>query len=408
LLRSGQEWTSNLAVYPGESVDIKIEGVGLHKARFQWEDIIDDTPDTTFRSENVCFFKVKIPMNINKRKINLFNAMVNTGFSLNVREFQSPRKFDYVLFNYGDGKKILSNTSPTIICRSTIQDIAISFDNSKIDSETRLYGKQYLDVDIRLIGQKGELLEMRSLRNVLVLPGENSPRFQYYLEKASENPDISINNVMGNKTYNLTDFSKVELTFRHQGDKYNETPIEKKVEIVLQRKVVFDIDVSFPAGLMIQNLGKTQTEKDQLATYDADLERFNIEHNAYIEQLKLWDPNNGPAPEFAKTAPVKPKKAAFTDNLGGISLALIAQFSFPDANKVGKLKPYRVGVGFLAINAFNFSESVSRDLAIVALATLYPIKPGKVFNLPIHLGFGYKFQDKISFIMLSPGIGIRF
>lgn len=408
LLRSGQEWTSNLNVYPGESVDIKVEGLGLHKARFKWEDVIDYTPDTTLRNEHVCFFKVKIPMGINKRKISLFNAMENTGFSLSVREFQSPRKFDYVWFNYGDGKKILSNASPTIIYRNTIQDIAISFDNSKIDSENRLFGKQYLDVDIRLIGQKGELLEMRSLKNILVLPGDNSPRYPYYLDKTTENTDISVNYMMGNKTYNLTDFSKVELTFRHQADKYTETPIEKKLEIVVQRKVIFDIDVSFPAGLLIQNLGKTQSEMDQQDAYDANLERYNIEHDTYIRQLELWDPNNGPAPEFTKTAPEKPKKAAFTDNLGGISLALIAQFSFPDANKVGKLKPYRVGAGFLAINAFNFSESVSRDLAIVALATLYPIKPGKVFNLPIHLGFGYKFQDKISFIMLSPGIGIRF
>jgi hypothetical protein len=67
-----------------------------------------------------------------------------------------------------------------------------------------------------------------------------------------------------------------------------------------------------------------------------------------------------------------------------------------------------LGAGFLAINAFNFNQSAQRDLAAVALASLYPIKPGKLFSLPIHIGFGYKFQDKIPFIMLSPGIGVRF
>jgi hypothetical protein len=108
------------------------------------------------------------------------------------------------------------------------------------------------------------------------------------------------------------------------------------------------------------------------------------------------------------TAPSKPQKAVFTDNLGGISLALIMQFSFPDAEKVGRMKPYRLGAGFLAINTFNFSQSAQRDLAAVALASVYPIKPGKLFSLPIHFGFGYKFQDKIPFIMLSPGIGVRF
>ncbi len=60
------------------------------------------------------------------------------------------------------------------------------------------------------------------------------------------------------------------------------------------------------------------------------------------------------------------------------------------------------------INTFNFSQSAQRDLAAVVLASVYPIKPGKLFSLPIHIGFGYKFQDKIPFIMLSPGIGVRF
>jgi len=334
--------------------------------------------------------------------------MKNTGFALNVREFQSPRNFDYVLINYGAGKKVLSNSSPTLIYRNTIQDISISFDNNKIDNETRLYGRQYLAVDVRFIGEKGELLELRTLNNILVYPGDNSPRYQYYLDKTPSTQDVSLNSVMSSKTYNLSDFAKVELTFRNQGEKYSETPLEKKVVIVVQRKTAFDIDVSFPAGLLIQNLGKTQKEKEEMATYDGNMARFEAEHLAYVEALSQWNPNNGPAPEFTKAAPVKPEKAAFTDNLGGISLALIAQFSFPDANKVGKLKPYRFGAGFLAINAFNFSASARRDLAVVGLATLYPIKPGKVFNLPIHFGFGYKFQDKIAFIMLSPGIGIRF
>ncbi|HEX3006421.1 MAG TPA: hypothetical protein VHO90_02270, partial [Bacteroidales bacterium] len=174
------------------------------------------------------------------------------------------------------------------------------------------------------------------------------------------------------------------------------------------RPVIFDIDVSFPAGLMIQNLGKTKSEKEAMDTYHNDLDDYNKAHDAYVEALRNWDPNNGTQPAFTQTKPTEPEKATFTDNLGGISLALIAQFSFPDAEKVGKLQPYRLGAGFLAINTFNFNENAKRDLAAVVLASLYPIKPGKIFNMPIHLGFGYKFQDKIPFLMLSPGIGVRF
>lgn len=409
VMHEAGDWTSNLTVYPGETINVKIEGEGLHKARFHWEDVLDITSDTVMRSENICFFKLKIPMNITNRRVLLYNSVNSTGTALTVKEYQIPRKLDYVSLNFGTGNRVLANMAPSIIQRSTIKDITINFDNTKIDAGDRLYGKQYFDIDIRLIGRKGELIEMKSVKNVLVCPGENSPRSIFYKDRACVSSPMSLNSVIGNKTYNLEDFSRIQMTFKNQDDKYgNEKGYEKQVEIVLQRPVIFDIDVSFPAGLMIQNLGKTQTEKDNLKAYDLKMEKYNEAHDAYVEAIKSWNPNNGPQPTFSQTEPVKPKKAAFTDNLGGISLALVAQFSFPDAEKVGKLKPYRFGAGFLAINTFNFNENAKRDLAAVVLGSLYPIKPGRIFNMPIHFGFGYKFQDKIPFLMLSPGIGIRF
>lgn len=408
VLHEGGDWTSGLTVYPGETINVKIEGEGLHKARFHWEDVLDITSDTVIRSENICFFKLKIPLNITKKRILLYNSVNTTGIALNVREYQVPRKLDYVSLNFGTGSRVLANMSPSVIQRSTIKDITINFDNSKIDGGEKLYGKQYFDIDVRLIGRKGELIEMKSIKNILVCPGENSPRSIYYKDKACISSPISLNSMIGNKTYNLEDFSKVQMTFKNQDDKYGESGYEKQVEIVLQRPVIFDIDVSFPAGLMIQNLGKTKTEKDNWNTYEENLIKYNDAYNAYVEAIKSWDPNNGPQPVFSQSKPVEPKKAAFTDNIGGISLALIAQFSFPDAEKVGKMKPYRIGAGFLAINTFNFNENAKRDLAAVVLGSLYPIKPGRIFNMPIHFGFGYKFQDKIPFLMLSPGIGVRF
>ncbi|NJK93981.1 MAG: hypothetical protein HC905_02775 [Bacteroidales bacterium] len=305
---------------------------------------------------------------------------------------------DYVSLNFGTGSRVLANMTPTIIQRSTIKDITLNFDNNKIDAGDKLYGKQYLDVDIRLLGKRGELIEMKTIRNVLVCPGDNSPRSIYYKDKAGITSPISVNSMLGNKTYNLEDFSKVQMTFKNQDDKYGESGYEKQIEIVLQRPVIFDIDVSFPAGLMIQNLGKTKSEQELFDAYDLNYNQYELDLERYKKGEIVVSP----------TVPTKPKKAAFTDNLGGISLALIAQFSFPDAEKVGKLKPYRIGAGFLAINTFNFSDGAKRDLAAVVLASLYPIKPGRVFNLPIHIGFGYKFQDAIPFLMLSPGIGVRF
>jgi hypothetical protein len=409
VMHDGEDWTPNLNVYPGETVNVKIEGEGLHKARFHWEDVLDITSDTIIRSETSCSFKLKIPMNINKKRISLYNNVTNTGTALNVREYQVARKMDYVNINFGSGSRQLATLPPTVIQRSTIKDITLNFDYNKIDSDDKLFGKQYFDIDVRLIGKRGELIEMKTVKNVLVCPGDNSPRSVYYKDKSANSSPISLNSMIGNKTYNLEDFSKVQMTFKNQDDKYGGNGYEKQVEIVLQRPVIFDIDVSFPAGLMIQNLGKTKSEKEAMETYKNDLKDYNTAYAAYVEKIQNeWDPNTGEQPAFTQTKPTEPEKATFTDNLGGISLALIAQFSFPDAEKVGKLQPYRLGAGFLAINTFNFNENAKRDLAAVVLASLYPIKPGKIFNMPIHLGFGYKFQDKIPFLMLSPGIGVRF
>lgn len=411
VMHEGQEWSSNLNVNPGETVDVKIEGEGLHKARFHWEDVIDITSDTAIRSENQYYFKLKVPMSINKQKIVLYNNISNTGMALNVKEYQSPRNFDFITLNYGDGNRTLSSLSTTIIQRKTIKDITIGFNNAKIDGDTKLFGKQYLDIDLRVVGKSGELIEMKSIKNLVICPSDNSSRAPYYRDKFCANDDVRLNNVLSTKTSNLNDFSKIQMEVKQQSDKYVEPTYTKQVEIVLQRPSIFDIDVSFPAGLMIQNLGKTQTEKDNFAQYDQKYAEYLIEHNAYLTDLQLWNanPTGSSKPVYTGSSePEKPTKAAFTDNLGGISLALIMQFSFPDAEKVGCTKPYRLGAGFLAINAFNFNQSAQRDLAAVVLASLYPIKPGKLFSLPIHFGFGYKFQDKIPFIMLSPGIGVRF
>lgn len=411
IMHEGQDWTSNLSVYPGEKIDVKIEGEGLNKARFHWDEVEDVTPDTLARNENLIYFQLRIPMNISKKQVILFNNVKNTGYALNVKEYQIPHNLDFLLLDYGQGSKSVATMKPSILDRKTIKDITISFDPAKIDVAEKLFGKQYLELEIKIVGKKNELIETKTIKNLLFCPGDNSPRAAYYKDKSSTNVDISLNSQLTNKTYNLSDFSKIQLDFRHHADKYSENGYSKQIDITLQRPVIFDIDVSFPAGLMIQNLGKTQTERDNFVQYEQNYNAYKLEYDAYLKQLDIWtnttDPID-PKPVFSKTEPQKPKKAAFTDNIGGISLALIMQFSFPDAEREGHLKPYRLGVGFLAINTFNFSETAKRDLAAVVLASVYPIKPGRIFNLPIHIGFGYKFQDKIPFIMLSPGIGIQF
>jgi hypothetical protein len=146
------------------------------------------------------------------------------------------------------------------------------------------------------------------------------------------------------------------LTFSNKKDKYNGEGFIKTIEIVPAEYTRLDIDVSFPAGLLIRKQG---------------------------------DDGYG--------------------NFGGVSLAMIAQLSFLEKDKVSVYKPYKVGVGFIALNAFNFSNSnTDRDLGIVAIGSLYPTRAEAKLRFPLYFGGGYLLSQKKFFWLIGPGIQVNF
>lgn len=360
VLRNGKNWTDRLQVYPGETLMVRVEGISLHKAKFAWDGAIVTGSDTVLNTDKRITFKLRIPIQINTSTIDLTNYGQPTGSSLRVSEYQRPHKLDFVKLSYGNGFKSLTEMERTLVSEKSLKNLVFTFDNTALDAEGKMCGKQFLSMDVKYFGPNNELIESKLVDNIVVCPGDKSPRFDFYQDGRCNNTEVILNDVMQNKTYNLADFSRVEVTVRQQKEKYEDPVFEKNITVVVQRPMIFDMDLSFPAGLLIQNIGGSN------------------------------------------------KSAAFTDNLGGISLALIGQIKFTDPEKIGRLQPFRCGVGFLAINAFNFSETAKRDLAIVALASYYPLSRRKVFNLPIHVGAGYKIQSKQPFVMLSPGISITF
>lgn len=363
VLHDGEDWKTDNSVNPGETVDISIVGTSLHKARFTWQDAQDITSDTINQTETRHMFRLRIPMSINKRQVLLLNSGQPTGKYLQVAEYQRPRPFDFITLHYANKEEVsLSEINNVIISRSVIKDFTLAFDKSKIDSNSKLYGKQYFDLDVRVLGKKGEIIEMRTLKNQLVCPDESSPRGAYYKDKNCLSEDINLNSILNTKTSALDNFGKIQVDIRQMSDKYSEPVFEKRIEAIYQPRVLFDIDLSFPAGMLIQNIGKSESDSN----------------------------------------------TSFAERLSGISIALIAQLSFTDSEKAGKLKPWRCGAGFLFINTFNFSESAKRDLAFVAIGSIYPLSQRRMFNVPIHAGIGYKLQDKTPFVMISPGISISF
>ena len=74
------------------------------------------------------------------------------------------------------------------------------------------------------------------------------------------------------------------------------------------------------------------------------------------------------------------------------------------------MKPYKIGGGFLALNAFNFSESVgiNRDMGIVLIGSIFPTRRDSRMSFPLYVGGGYFLNQKEWFMLLGPGIRVSF
>ncbi|TGE13845.1 hypothetical protein [Hymenobacter elongatus] len=352
----GGDWTSSLAVNPGETVDVRLEGESLQKARFHFEDLAVIPSDSSVRTEVAVVYRVQVPLTIDKRRITIFNAGQPTGYALTVKEFQRPHPLDFVAVNFGEGPRVVNRLNGPVLHSRVISDVVFSFNPNGIDTESQLYGKQYLSFDIRTQNSKGELIEMRTLDNVVVCPGDNSVRAAFYQDKQCQVGSISLNNLLGSrKTYDLDDWSTIIITIKHTQGQYQEAGFTQKLELVLKRRLKFDIDVSFPGGLLTKYRGES----------------------------------------------------SYT-SFGGISLAMLGQLSFYHPEKINRLRPYKIGAGFVALNAFDLSKTGgNRDLGIVLLGSIYPTRREAKLTFPLYLGGGYLLSTGKPFFLLGPGIGVR-
>jgi hypothetical protein len=326
-----------------------------------FEELADLTTDTLIQSGTMIRHRYRVPLSVIKKQLFLYNQGQNTGRSLNVREYQEPRPFDFVWINYDGTKRTLADLQQTVLVDKTVQDIIIGAERRMIDSGDKLYGKQYLRVEMTVTGRRDELIEMKTIENIVVCPDINSPRYEQYGESECGPVYFGLNSYLRKKTHQLDIWSKIRLKISHQKDKYNQAGYEKELEIILKKEYSFDIDLSFPAGLITVSRPDEDGGDDKLGS------------------------------------------------LSGISIAMIAQFTFYHPEKINTPRPYKVGAGFLAMNTFNFSENNNdRDLGIVLIGSLYPTTKDVKLTFPLYVGGGYFLQQEKLFFLVGPGIRIRF
>lgn len=352
--REGRDWEKSNVVYPGETVNIRLEGEGLHKAKFSFPGASNLEYDSLIKNENISVFRIKIPLSVTASRIEIFNHNQSTGHSLRVEEFSRPRPFDFINLDFGTESLSVANIDKPIYYENNLTDLVFDFDRSKIDEGKELYGKQYLTIKVRISNKQGNLIELYQFDEVVICPNEASPRFVHYESKDCRGEDINLNNYISKKTSELDEWSKIELEISHDKEKYRGEGRSKKILIYLKRDYNFDIDVSFPTGLLI----------------------------------------------------LKAQEGNFT-NFGGISFAMIAQMSFYQPGKIAKYRPYKLGAGFIAINAFNFSESNDdRDVGLVVIGSLYPTSSDKKLTFPLYAGGGYLLSEQKAFFLIGPGIRV--
>ena len=359
LRKNGDDWDESLKVHPGEQVEVKIQGKGLLNNKIQFDGIADAKLDSSKSSDEAAFFRLKIPLSISHKHISIFLDKKETQYQLSVKEFLKPDPLDFVSLNYGQKNIELTNDklNKPVFYDNIIKDVNIVFDPNKIDVNDKTYGKQYINIEVRLLNKDNDLIEIEKIENVVVCPGDKSPRSGHYDQSDCNQQDINLNDYLDHKTFHLPAFTQIIITISHDESKYDDTKgNKKKIRLVLVRKINLDLQLSFPTGLLVKDFGESGI-----------------------------------------------------GSLSGISASVLFNITPYEKKESGKLSPYSIGAGFLALNALNLSSTSTSDLGVVIMGTIQPFRKNAKFSVPIfYLGYGYFVKSGKFFTILGPGLQFNF
>lgn len=352
--RPGEDWQTTNLIHPGERIGVRLTGEAIFRGQVQFTGLEQVVRDTFLSTEDQLVFRARVPLDIAERNLPIGLGNNPTDKRLVVHEFSRPHPLNFLDFRIAGQQYALDQSDPLLFIPAGTEDITIGLRPDQIDGE-QLYGPQPIRVEVEIRDRRNQLVD-RKEDDFLICP-DRSPRTPYYPTVGCQYENISLNRLLRRRIFELESWSTIRVRIRHQPDKFGKGGLDRTVEFVLSERSSFDIDVSFPAGLVTKKFGESGF-----------------------------------------------------GNLGGISMAMIAQFSFFKERQIAKAQPYKFGAGFLALNAFNFDENNSnRDLGVVALASLYPIrtKYSSRLSFPLYLGGGYFLGDKQWFMLLGPGIRVR-
>ena len=355
VLKKGKDWEENAAVHPGETMQLRLEGQSLDQAKFGFGELVPSPEGAALTTENAYECRLQVPMNVARRAVPILDHGRPTGKALAVQEFEAARPFDFVQVDYGSGARRVSELNGPEVSWQAVRDVFLRFDRNRIDS-MGLYGKQHLALDVRITGPEGNLVDVATISDLPICPGSGSPRAEFYDASDCHDGPYSIGDQLSTTLYDLEGWSKISLSLHDADGHYDKAQPPRRIDIILAKRYQFDVDVSFPVGLLVHKAGESG-----------------------------WG------------------------DFSGVSMAMMGKLGFYDRDKIDHLEPYELATGFIAMNAFDLNrDAADRDLAVVGLLTLNPVNTSRKLSFPIYFGGGYLISQGKWFWLLGPGVSVQF
>ena len=357
VMRNGRDWEDNPSVHPGETVHLRLEGQSLDQGRFSFGDPGSSAQDPEMSSENAWECRFTVPLGISRRTIPVMDRGRPTGKSISVHEVQSSRSLDYVTIDHGNGPKPVPSVTGPELHGGAIKDVVLRFLPSKLDSGGKLDGKQRLSLEYKVSGPEGAILEYGTVPGIVVCPEPPSPRAAFYDRSDCTEGPVSLGERLSSvNMWDLEPWSRITLSLTPESGGDDQHQASRRIDIYRQERFWFDVDVSFPVGLLVHRLG------------DAGWADFS-----------------------------------------GVSMAMMAKAGLYERGAIAKKEPWEIDAGFIALDAFDLGgSSGERDLGAVALLTLTPLEASRKLSFPIYLGGGYLLSAGRFFWLVGPGISVRF
>jgi len=350
--RAGGEWTKDLFVMPGDSFDLRVDGQSLHALPLTLKGFAPaDSQQARDRFVATGFF---LPANHKARSLVVMADGQPTPYQIPVREYARPRAMDFVSVRVQSRRFVYTTLPARQRVYGSLSDIEVLFDRDMIEKAGDLYGPQHLEVSISLWDAEGRQLEEEKSTQIIILPGEASPRHGRYQVSDAFEGTLSLKSLLNMPLDELPGWARIRVRIAHQNRVYPEGGQDKEVEFVLARKVYLAAEVSFPMAIIMNRFGSGSEVLNSL-NFGAFLQM-----GLYRDQL-IRQPTS-----------------------------------------------IRLHLGVLSTDVLPFRGDGMRDLGVATFMSILPLDATQRWNIPIYLGGGYLTQAKTGFFFMGPGVSMTF